>query len=438
MKLSDHNIVTKIKDTDNYILLNVLSGNADILDKDKAAELLASGSFTDVEEYREKGYLVDEKDEKSRFNMQYLDFIDTRDTDEAQIFFVPWYACNFNCSYCYQESYTNEPKSLDRGVVDAFFTYITETLEREKKYITLFGGEPLLGSPAAMESIEYILVKAKSLDIDVAIVTNGYLVTEYIEILKRGRIREVQITLDGTREIHDNRRRLKNDEPTFDMIVAGVDACLDAGLPVNLRVVVDKKNFGNLEDLAALAIEKGWTANSLFKTQLGRNYNLHTCQTAGDDLFTRLELYEELYGLIRKYPDFLQFNKPAFSIVKYLQEYGELPKPLFDSCPACKTEWAFDYTGKIYPCTATVGKAGEAVGSFYPGVSHDEDAIEAWQDRDVTVISECRDCNLRLACGGGCGSVAKNETGSVNGPDCRPIKELIELGIGLYFREESS
>ena len=72
--------------------------------------------------------------------------------------------------------------------------------------------------------------------------------------------------------------------------------------------------------------------------------------------------------LIRQHPAILQFHKPAYSVSKFLFENGELPDPLFDSCPGCKTEWAFDYTGRIYSCTATVGKPGEELGTFYPEV----------------------------------------------------------------------
>ncbi|HEY9856790.1 MAG TPA: SPASM domain-containing protein, partial [Stenomitos sp.] len=126
---------------------------------------------------------------------------------------------------------------------------------------------------------------------------------------------------------------------------------------------------------------------------------------------------------------------PSYSIARFLFDTGEVPEPLFDSCPACKTEWAFDYTGQIYSCTATVGKPGEELGTFYPAVRLDEEAIAPWEDRDVLSMEACRGCNQQLACGGGCGSVSKNKTGSVASPDCRPIKELLVLGTALYFSE---
>jgi uncharacterized protein len=121
-------------------------------------------------------------------------------------------------------------------------------------------------------------------------------------------------------------------------------------------------------------------------------------------------------------------------VSKFLFENGILPDPLFDSCPGCKTEWAFDYTGKIYSCTATVGKSGEELGTFYPLVSKRNDLISNWEDRDVTSISKCADCSVKLACGGGCASVAANNSGDLMSPDCRPVKELLELGISYYFK----
>jgi len=83
-----------------------------------------------------------------------------------------------------------------------------------------------------------------------------------------------------------------------------------------------------------------------------------------------------------------------------------------------------------------VGKAAEALGTFYPTVQKNEELIARWEERDVTTIPGCAECNLRLACGGGCASVAFNTMGDLHGPDCRPINELVSMGISTYFKEE--
>lgn len=439
MYFSKHNIFSNIKDSENFFIVNLLSGNADILSPEEAKRVdeirnrkfLVADDF--VKDMVDKGYWVDENEEKKLYRSKYLDFIDNRDKDEIQLFFVPNYSCNFACSYCYQDEYAPAKSELTNEIIDAFFRHIQKEFAGRRKYITVFGGEPLLNSPKQKEIVAYLIEQANKAGIELCFVTNGYTLAEYIDILKQGRIREIQITLDGTATVHNSRRFLKGGAGTFDKVVNGIDASLANKLNVNLRMVIDKENINNLPELACFAIDKGWTKSPFFKTQIGRNYELHHCQSAPDKLFTRVSLYESLYSLIKQHPYIVEFYKPAYSISKFLAENGSLPDPLFDSCPACKTEWAFDYTGHIYPCTATVGKADESLGTFYPEATSNKGLINEWEKRDVTAILECKSCSLQLACGGGCGSVAKNRTGQICSTDCRPVKELLELGFASYF-----
>ena len=439
MKYSRYNIFSKIRESENYFILNLLSGNADILDSIDAEKIEAVRKGEDIKnkkflgELAEKGYITDESEERREYRRKYLDFIDSREKDEIQIFFVTNYSCNFACTYCYQDQYNNPVNELDKDVIDSFFKYVKKEFASRRKYITIFGGEPLLNSPRQKDLINYIISRSVESELSLCFVTNGYYLEEYITLLRKGKIREIQVTLDGTESVHNNRRFLKGGGATFDKIVRGIDACLKDNIDVNLRMVIDKENIDNLSDLARFAIDKGWTRSAHFKTQIGRNYELHHCQSSPDKLFDRISLYESIYELTKNYPHILQFYKPAYSITKFLSENGELPDPLFDSCPACKTEWAFDYTGKIYSCTATVGKSDESIGTFYPGITRKEEIIEQWEARDVTSIPECKECPVQLACGGGCGSVAKNRTGNICSSDCRPVKELLELGFSAYL-----
>jgi uncharacterized protein len=431
MELSQHNIFSSIHHSDEYFIVNILSGNADILNPSEAKRFLAKEVITD-KAYIDKGYVVDRKEEDRQYRLKYLDFLDARENDEIQIFYVPSYACNFNCSYCYQDGYMQNGRENEPEITGAFFRYIREHFQNRRKYVTLFGGEPLLNGISHRKSVECFLAGCADNNLDLAIVTNGYYLESYIPLLSSPGIREIQVTLDGPEVVHNQRRPLRNGDGTFSSIVKGIDAALAAGLPVNLRAVLDRDNINSLPELARFAIGRGWTSSPDFKTQLGRNYELHYCQSQQTRLYSRIDLYKDLYNLILDHPEILEFHKPAYSVSKFLFENGELPEPLFDSCPGCKTEWAFDFTGKIYSCTATVGKPGEELGTFYPNVELASEMIEKWQQRDVLTIKACASCSLRLACGGGCASVAYNREKELHAPDCRPVKELLELGISLY------
>jgi uncharacterized protein len=433
MRLSRHTILITSRNSGKPYLINLLSGHADILDPNEE-EQIRTGRIPNSPDFAEKGYAVNEAEEINRYREAYLHFLDEREKDEIQLIFVPTYACNFSCSYCYQSGYNNHNDVLKEKVTDAFFSYVKTTFPGRKKYVTLFGGEPLLMSPAHYKAVAYFLDQCVAQKFPLAVVTNGYHLEEYIDLLGKASVKEIQVTLDGTADMHDVRRRLKDGSPTFGKIVKGIDKALESGFPLNLRMVADRENIGHLPELSKLAIQKGWTSNPLFKTQIGRNYELHSCQDIPGRLLGRIELWEQVFQMIQQHPEVAEFHKPSFSVSKFLSEKGELPSPLFDSCPGCKTEWAFDYTGRIYSCTATAGKVEEALGTFYPGISLKKEVISEWEQHDVLNIPECRGCNLQLACGGGCAAVAKNRTGRLNAPDCRPVKELLEMGMEYYFK----
>ncbi|MEK7706185.1 MAG: radical SAM protein [Myxococcota bacterium] len=434
MNPSRHNILTRLHDRDEHLVVNLLSGHADLLSETEAAGL--GGGASASPELVGHGYVVDAEQETKVYRQRYLEALAARERDEVQIFFAPTYACNFACDYCFQNEYGAPKQPVTSEVITAFFAYVDGHFAERRKYVTLFGGEPLLATPHARAAIEQVVTGLAARGIDLSVVTNGYHLVDYLDVLARARVREIQVTLDGVGAVHDARRPLRGGGATFERVVAAIDAALLRELPVNLRVVVDRDNLGGLPDLARLCIDKGWTGNALFKTQLGRNYELHTCQAESSRLFSRSDLHRALYDLYRAHPHLWAFHRPAFSVSRQLVETGELPEPLFDACPGCKTEWAFDYTGKIYPCTAMVGKPGEDVGTYYPHVTLREDRVAAWQDRDVLAIDACKSCPVQLACGGGCAAVAHHRTGKLDAPDCRPVAELLGLGVSLYRQRQ--
>ncbi|MCX6307603.1 MAG: hypothetical protein NTY32_01825, partial [Bacteroidia bacterium] len=115
---SKYTIVSPVKDSaDEYLIVNPLYGSADVISAEEKErflkELDPEGAFA------EKGYLTQEFEERAAFRNAYLDFLDRRETDEIQLFFVPNYSCNFACTYCYQEGYEPVKQVLSIEVIDA-------------------------------------------------------------------------------------------------------------------------------------------------------------------------------------------------------------------------------------------------------------------------------------------------------------------------------
>ena len=460
-----NNIIVKI-DWDSkkeYAILNPISGSFDIMsekehkayqdldlnidEKIKLAKLYKSLNDLNQDTVElvtyllERGYLYTDKDEEDKaISNAREDFDEEMSKSEIQLMLIPTYSCNLACTYCFQHGIDDKPKLISKETVDAFFSYANLTFKNEKvkPFITLFGGEPLMNSKEQREIIDYIVDMANKFEYELSFVTNGYDFAEFIEILKKAKIREVQFTLDGTKEVHDVRRITAGGKGSFDRVLNSIELAVENGISVNLRSVTDTDNIENLVEMAKILDEKGFLdlPPEKFKTAIGRNYELFECYEKKSQLLSQVELWAEIARLGKEYPVMKKFHRPDFYGIRYLVDTGELYIPSFDTCPAGKTEWVFDLNGEIYGCTASCGREEFKLGTFWPGISLNENSVETWKNRDVAKIEKCKDCSYDAVCGGGCGVVASNKNGGeILSPDCRPIQEMYEIGINYYWDE---
>jgi uncharacterized protein len=444
MQLSRHAILAEVPGRDEVLLVQPLSGQAALLPRADAAALSALPGALPAslpeDALRQAGFLVETlAEDQALLDGALATWRAEAALTPTQLVVVPSFGCNLACTYCYQELFDPAGAGLMAPeAVDAFFAYVDQHHLGGplRPYLTLFGGEPLRDTPAHRDRIGRFLEGARRRDMKVAVVTNGHDLGAFVPMLAAGPVKEVQVTLDGPRSLHDARRPHKDGSGTFDRIVAGVDALLAAGVPVNLRVVADQSNLPLLPELAAFAAARGWLdlPASRFKTQIGRNYELFGCASRQDRgaLFDRVELWARYLELCETHPELRRFHRPRFHGLGHLADTGELPPPNFDACPATKTEWAFSPDGGIYGCTATVGHPAHRLGAFFPEVARDEAAMARWSGRSTLSVPGCQGCALAPVCGGGCGAVAWNRTGSAAETDCRPVRELYGLGARFY------
>lgn len=446
MRLSRSTIVAPVPGTAQALLVQPLSGQAALVAAEDAEALrrLADGGALPPslpeETLRAAAFVVESDDQdralESRALAEYL--ADAAQTP-TQLVVVPSFGCNLACTYCYQEVFDPSARALIAPeVIDAFFGYVDARHggEEPRPYVTLFGGEPLRDTPAHHDRIGRFLGGVVRRGLELAVVTNGYDLQAFLPALAAGPVKEVQVTLDGPEDVHDARRPHGGGGGTFARVVAGIDGLVAAGIPVNLRVVADRRNLPALPALAELAAAKGWLdlPASRFKTQVGRNYELFGCASRQrrEDLFDRVELWARYVELSEAHPILRRFHRPRFHGIGHLAETGELPAPNFDACPATKKEWAFGPDGRVYGCTATVGHPAHVLGRFHPELVRDEAAIAAWRTRSTLTIPRCQGCALAPVCGGGCGAIAWDQAATPLAPDCRPVAELYGLGARYY------
>jgi uncharacterized protein len=424
--------------------MNPVSGSFDLMGQREYDHIqnLDALKDADLKAYLiERGYIYNtESEHQQAIDNAFAEFNNELRNSQTQLMFIPTYGCNLGCVYCYEEGLAEKPQMATKDTVDAFFEYAERNFSREvkKPFMTLFGGEPLVNSPAQREIIEYFVDKCVQYNYELSAVTNGYDFLEYVDILKKAKIKEMQFTLDGSREFHDKRRATVNKKGTFDKIVEGIAAAVANKMPVNLRSVIDLENIEDLVNLAEFLDQKGWLdlPPELFKTQIGRNYELFTCYAKPQHLLTEVELWGKISSLSKEHPIMAKLHRPDFKGVRHIVDTGEMYMASFDTCPAGKTEWVFDLYGKIYGCTASCGRDEFLLGTYWPEVKLNDADIDKWKMRNVRNIPECKSCKYDVICGGGCGVVAANRNGGeILSPDCRPIQDILDIGIN-HYRDE--
>ncbi len=163
---------------------------------------------------------------------------------------APTLACNFRCSYCFEE---RRSETMTPEVEDAVVAFV-ERRAREIQSLSLswFGGEPTL----RLDIIERLVGRLGKLceekDIcfpPMSMITNGYLLSsDVVAVLKGLNITSVQITLDGPPAVHDSRRKLANGGGTFSTILENVRGALGI-VDVSVRINVDRSNVAALDGL---------------------------------------------------------------------------------------------------------------------------------------------------------------------------------------------
>ncbi|HET6331310.1 MAG TPA: GTP 3',8-cyclase MoaA [Holophagaceae bacterium] len=168
--------------------------------------------------------------------------------------------CNFRCRYCMPaEVFGPDHAFLPKDQVLTFeeitrLAQVFASLGVTKLRLT--GGEPLLRKDLPLLVAE--LAKTPGLQ-DLALTTNGALLAELAEPLRKARLHRLTVSLDTLDA--DRFRALCDTEVPLAKILNGLEVARDAGFKcIKLNCVVQRGvNDGEVEALAAFARERGLT-----------------------------------------------------------------------------------------------------------------------------------------------------------------------------------
>lgn len=157
--------------------------------------------------------------------------------------------CNFRCTYCppWGENSYEVGKRLSRSEL---ISVLRSLANAGFEVVKFTGGEPTL-----RRDLVEIVEHAADLFAEVRIITNGWNLDRIAPELARAGLAAVELSLDAIDE--DLFDKLTSSKNTLPRVLAGMRGCLDAGIDVQLNMVIMKKNFDQVGPMLDLVDSNG-------------------------------------------------------------------------------------------------------------------------------------------------------------------------------------
>lgn len=241
------------------LIANLLNTTFLKVNADHASEIKNLLGCKEISEENAKKYfqLIEKKmlvpisqNEYELANLKYFDMVYSKEILDITI--IPTDACNFNCSYCYQEKRHNQ--FLNEENANKILRYLERNVRYFKKVqIGWFGGEPLLAKDmmiSFLKSAKNICNKYK-VPLLGKVTSNGYLLDlETFQELLQYNVVHYQITIDGSKETHNHQRPHKTNNDSFDRIMSNLLSIAQSEkryYRIALRVNLTKDILNNME-----------------------------------------------------------------------------------------------------------------------------------------------------------------------------------------------
>lgn len=253
LRFSSYTIPVKLQNEQGkYMLIHGYTGAMDIVSEDFLKEISNIFLGSNISErmlqtLEKRGYITNRtQEEEYAYVARIAKALYKESTILSTSFtWVVTYNCNFRCPYCFEGRDKKDGRSkfvFTKEQVDLAYAAQEKIQPNEKlrnKMITLYGGEPLLVENK--EIVNYIVEEGKKRGYKFVAVTNGYEIDQFLNLLSEDGIYRLQITIDGPKQIHNQRRLHYKDNNTFDKIVNNIKLALDKGIRIVIRMNSDGK-----------------------------------------------------------------------------------------------------------------------------------------------------------------------------------------------------
>ncbi|MGQ9532397.1 MAG: radical SAM protein [Desulfotomaculales bacterium] len=328
--------------------------------------------------------------------------------------------CNLRCRHCYAGAGERLPGELTLAEITGLLDELSRLGTVEVEFS---GGEPLL-RPELPDLLGY----ARSLDFSVVLVTNGTLIgRETARQLAGIGLKHVQVSLDGLKESHEYLRG----RGTYERTLRAIEALVLEGVTVAVRTTVTRRNVGELEALADLAVRLG-----AGKLGLVRFFPAGRGMAYKDELMLRaadiISFHETVRRLRERYGDATEISADPCGLweegvfTRHLQEGSIL-------CP-CGRTWALVRPdGVVSPCEILVFYAGSVRTQSFAEIWKEAPVMKTFRAFDPDLLKgACGTCGYRKVCAGYCRALAVLHSGDFYAEDFTCYRALTGKGGSVH------
>jgi uncharacterized protein len=311
-------------------------------------------------------------------------------------------ACNLRCAYCYLDA-APETMSAEVGAraVDAVFRSAVEHHMSGVK-LKYAGGEPTLAFPLIthLHRRATELAQERALALDGVVISNGVAISDEVFAATRALGLRLAISLDGLDAHHDCQRRMSDGSGSFAAVSSTIDRALSRGIVPDISVTITARSLPGLPALTRWLLERDLPFRFEF-------YRQRAASTPQNDLrpdeARTIETMRAVYGII-------EANLPRRSLLASLLDRTNLAWPHARACGAGVNYVAIDPRGRIAACQMDLDHTITSVDVDDPLADLSADQA-GFQNPPVGEKSDCRECQWRYWCGGGCPLESHRATG---------------------------
>ncbi len=339
-------------------------------------------------------------------------------------FFASSY-CQLGCVYCGQK---HEKDSITQELYPDIMKYLENELKASPKnhiFISWFGAEPMLNLHIIDDLTPQIkaLAERYNCTYGARITTNGLLLNpKNFKFLMDHDVKDITVSLDGTKEYHDQRRFTKGNKPSFDVIINNLINIFnefnikDEGADFRLRINVDQHNCEGIIPFIDLI------ANLKFQNKIKR-FDIAPIHAWGNDAHLRSIPAQDFANL--KIDFYIKLLELGFI------DHVSLPKRVRVTCQAVTSDARYmTANGNLYDCSELplIPEVEEShkVGHIKDFVKDTHRNYADWNKDVYNKEVPCATCRVFPVCGGGCPKSWKE--GHIPCPDFKyNIDDLIVL-----------